>query len=593
MKNGILFSLRQKLLLFFILILIVPLLLSGYFIYNRYSSYLVSKEISISKQTVNEISGKLNDYLWQLEQLSFDVSFNGTIQDMLRDFNPNRFVGPRVEAKVFQNLFGVNRLDNNKVFYLKITNSNDEIALSVGNDPREETGFDDCFLKNSSLRVLWSNPRDIKTFSDNTNVFKIISLYRWIWDSNYGIPIGTVRVDVDSSSFNNLLSEYNYLSNSSMLIIDKNGIIIAGSDEQSIGKSIFSLYNLKINTLFDKNISSSLIKIKNSWYYVISSNLAINGWEVIHIIPSSSIDAQASSIKQYIFLVAIICVSFSLLLSIIISFLVTRPLNRMIKVIRKVRDGYLDVVFDITTHDEFALLGISFNEMTANIKDLIHKNAEIQKQENIAELLYLQSQINPHFLYNTLDSIRWTARRNRDIQVSKQVEMLSNMFRYYLSANSEYVTFEKEIEHIKNYLEIQKFRFKEKITFNLQFESGLMNLYTIKLVLQPLVENSIVHGLENKLENGFLSISGNIINDIVLITVEDNGLGTDQFLIMQQLNSKVEEKKVFALKNINDRLKLHFGERFGIKFNSIPGHGTRVSLKLPILSHIPKQEEII
>jgi len=592
MKKGTMVSLRKKLLFFFLLI-IVPLLLSGYFVYNRYFNYLLKKEIDISKQIVNEVSGKLDNYLWQIEQLSFDIAFNSTIQNILIDFNPNRFIGPRVETKVFQDLFGINRLDNNRIFYLKIANLTGEIGLSLGTMPKEGNNFDECFLQDRSLKILWSAPRDVNVFSDSNNVYKIISLYRWIFDPYRNIPIGIVRIDIDSAVFNKILSEYNYLSNSTILLVDRNGVIISGNGDNHIGKNISSIYNITTDSLFDRNDLNVPIEINDSMHYIISSSAAINGWRILNIIPSSSIEAQASSIKQYVLIVTVICISFSFLLSFIISFLITRPLNRLTEVMKRVRDGNIDVKFDVTTNDEIALLGKSFNEMTMNIKYLIQKNSEIQRQENISELLYLQSQINPHFLYNTLDSIRWTARKNQDIQVSQQIEMLSNMFRYYLNSNNHYVTFQKEVEHIKNYLEIQKFRFKDKITFDLRFDERLMDLYTIKLVLQPLVENSIIHGLENKLEDGLLSITGNIVDDTVMIVVEDNGIGTDQEFIIHQLNNKTKGEKLFALKNINDRLKLHFGQRYGIEFHSVLGRGTRVTLKLPILTHSPEQEEVI
>jgi len=583
------FSLRHKILGLFILTLIVPLLSAGLLIYDRYSQDLLMQEMKASKQMLQETSRNLDEYLWRIEQLSFDISSNSYIREILHDFNPNRFIGPRVETAVFQNLFGVYRLYNQHVFYIKIANTQGESTLSVGSMPRLDRQLDDVFLAMNQAQSLWIERQGVEVFDFNRTSFQIVSLYRWILDAHTDMPLGYVRIDIAAHTLNQLLSTYQYKADSSLYIADKEGLIIGADHAQNIGQTISDLYGYKLPSDSNPPSERTFSLSQDGSSYILSSPLSTNPWHIVHVIPVSNIEKLAASVRHYLFIVALVCLLFSLLLSIVVSYYVTRPLKNLINVIRKVRNGNIDVTFEVNTKDEIALVGTSFNQMLSSIKDLLLKNEQIKRQEIIAETLYLQSQINPHFLYNTLDSIRWTARRNQDMEVGKQIEMLSNLFRYYLHTDKEFVTFRQEVNQIENYMEIQRFRFWEKLSYHIQFDEALTELYTIKLVLQPLVENAIVHGFESITENGFISIQGQLVEDGVLITVQDNGMGFDASDMMQRLERDDGETASFALLNIHKRIKLHFGERYGIRIHSAIGQGTVATLKLPVITSMPAQ----
>lgn len=587
MKPRFKFSLRKKIILIFLVFLMIPLLITGILIHRSYFRYFLEKEVSLSGQKLEELSGKMNEYLAQIEQLAFDVCYQEEVQALFRDFKPDRFIGSRVEDQFFGKLFGINRLDNLNIFYLKTAAPDNRPGFSVGTVFREEYGFDKIFTGQTQNKTLWCSPRSIQTFDNSTP--SIVSFYQSISDPGRLEPIGTLRIDIQESVFRDMLLQYSYLSESGLFLIDGEGRIISGTDSNNTGACIPTLLNSEAENIFSDRNPEEPVQIMNAYYYVLPPGNLKNGWKLLSILPASAVESQAMGIKQYAALTGLTGISFTVLLCVMFSFIVTKPLNELIALTQKIKNGELDAKSTIKTQDEFGVLASSFNSMTDNITQLIETNVEIKRQESISELLYLQSQINPHFLYNTLDSIRFTARRNKDFEAAAQIERLSDLFRYYLNKKGEYVRFSDELEHLRTYMQIQQARFQGELTYEVHCEEAVLELYTIKLILQPLAENCIVHGFENKLGGGTIKIECFIKENAVILKVEDNGTGTDPEPILKRLAQEADSQKFSALKNINDRIKLHFGNRYGLVFTSIPGKGTCVTVTLPVI--IPPHTE--
>ena len=231
--------------------------------------------------------------------------------------------------------------------------------------------------------------------------------------------------------------------------------------------------------------------------------------------------------------------------------------------------------------DEIGRLNQNLTQMVEYIQDLILNQYENKIKRREIELKYMQSQMNPHFLYNTLDSIRWMAVMEGETEIAEQVEALSDIFRHALSGGKEVVTVEKEIEHLRNYILIQKNRFGDRLQVNIRVEDSVRDCEVMKLILQPLVENAIVHGLEDKMEGGTVEVSVQKEDNTLVYRVEDDGVGADEERINNYLKEKEEEHNVFALKNIDERIKIKYGEEYGLSFHSTIGAGTRVEVRLP------------
>ncbi|MCB8983519.1 MAG: sensor histidine kinase [Ardenticatenaceae bacterium] len=281
---------------------------------------------------------------------------------------------------------------------------------------------------------------------------------------------------------------------------------------------------------------------------------------------------------------------FSVLAAWIISASIYIPIKKLHDVTATITGEDLQAL--VTTHnvDEITELGISFNIMIGRIRELL--NAKIREQENLkkAELKALQAQINPHFLYNTLDTIVWMAESNNTDQVIEIVRALSSFFRIALSKGKDWISLQQEIEHVRSYLTIQKMRYRDILDFKIEVEEELLDSTVLKLTLQPLVENALYHGIKSKRNGGTIVVRAHAAeNDNVLLEVQDDGVGFTPYklaqiqdLLVQDLGEvTLSEEGGFGLENVHKRIQLYYGQGYGLAIESHYRSGTRVAVKIP------------
>ncbi|MDD5929572.1 MAG: sensor histidine kinase [Spirochaetales bacterium] len=294
---------------------------------------------------------------------------------------------------------------------------------------------------------------------------------------------------------------------------------------------------------------------------------------------------------QIIITVLAIIISINSFIS--VSGAVQKPIADMEKLSTKVANGDLTARIDIPKVDELDTLAENLNSMTEQIDVLIKKNMEEQKNFQKAEMKALQAQITPHFLYNTFDTIVWLAEEEHTDEVVKITKAFSDFLRISLSRGHEWITVSQELEHIKNYLTIQKIRYADILNYSIDADESLMNIKMIKLILQPLVENAIYHGIKNKRGRGELKVSVHYTdetNSIIQFTVEDNGAGFTEERLGQVRNelrtgSQDSEKlsSVYGLYNVNKKLKLYYGDHTeGLIIESESGKGSKISFRIPV-----------
>jgi len=245
----------------------------------------------------------------------------------------------------------------------------------------------------------------------------------------------------------------------------------------------------------------------------------------------------------------------------------------------------------LITHDnvdEITELGMSFNIMVGRIRELL--DAKVKEQENLkkAELRALQAQINPHFLYNTLDTIIWMAESKKTDQVIEIVRALSSFFRLSLSKGRDWITIGEEIERTRSYLTIQKMRYRDILDYRIEMDRGVAGNSVLKLILQPLVENALYHGIKNKRQGGTIVVRAEQRNaDEVLLQVEDNGIGfTPERLAQLQAELEDDSGEInldsgFGIGNVNKRIRLYYGNPYGLSIQSTHGAGTCISIVIP------------
>lgn len=301
-------------------------------------------------------------------------------------------------------------------------------------------------------------------------------------------------------------------------------------------------------------------------------------------------------------IITVLAIIISINSFITVSAAIQKPISDMEKLSTKVSKGDLTARIDIPHVNELNTLAENLNTMAGQIDLLIQKNMEEQKNFQKAEMKALQAQITPHFLYNTFDTIVWLAEEEHTEEVVRITKAFSDFLRISLSRGHEWITISQELEHIKNYLTIQKIRYADILNYSIVADESLMDVKMIKLVLQPLIENAIYHGIKNKRGRGKLKVSVHFTNDsrtFVCFTVEDNGAGfTEERLgqVRNELRTGAQDSEklssVYGLYNVNKKLKLYYGEKTeGLLIESEAGKGSKISFTIPVNAEITQESD--
>jgi two-component system sensor histidine kinase YesM len=292
-----------------------------------------------------------------------------------------------------------------------------------------------------------------------------------------------------------------------------------------------------------------------------------------------------------IYMVLLPCVAaFSIGAAWLISASIYLPIKKLHNVTTTITKTDLQALVNSANVDEITEMGMSFNIMIGRIRELL--DAKIKEQENLkkAELRALQAQINPHFLYNTLDTIMWMAEAKRTDEVIEIVRALSSFFRIALSKGKDWISISQEIEHVRSYLTIQKIRYRDILDYKIEVDENILDNIILKLTLQPLVENALYHGIKNKRNGGTITVRARQMDqNLAFLEVQDDGVGFTSYKLGQiqaELNDDAGEialkESGFGLENVSKRIKLYYGKQYGLSIESQYQEGTRVTLTIPL-----------
>ena len=312
--------------------------------------------------------------------------------------------------------------------------------------------------------------------------------------------------------------------------------------------------------------------------------MEVNDWSLCCILDKDTLYDGQNRAVGFIVIISLCIMALCLLFATLIAREISRPVRRLTEAAEKVAAGDYSATVHLTGTDELGVLGRSFNDMTAQIRRSItaleEKNAllvETQEQKRTAEMRVLQAQINPHFLYNTLDSIYWYSLSDRQKDIGNVVQRLAKMLRIALSKGSEYIPVERELQHVANYLEIESTIYQGRFTYEVEADPAVMNCTVLKILLQPLAENSITHGFANMERGGHIRVRVGQDADDLVLSVTDNGCGFPQ---EERTDAHTSEYSGFALKNLESRLQLHYGADARVLIHSIPTEETTVTIKI-------------
>ncbi|NOU80449.1 HAMP domain-containing protein [Paenibacillus sp. LMG 31459] len=323
---------------------------------------------------------------------------------------------------------------------------------------------------------------------------------------------------------------------------------------------------------------------------LLNYNINANGWITLYSVPLSSLTEELNSIKSAVLIMILASLLLSIPLLMFFSSFLTAPIKTLLLSMRRFQNGQFEEKVNIKYWDEIGQLSRGYNNMVANIKALVDDAYLLKLKEQEAELKALQSQINPHFLYNMLDTIFWEAEAAGQDKISEMVINLSRLFRLSLNQGKSFTSVAKEKELIELYLSLQKMRFKDSLDFVIDIPDELHPYVILKLSLQPFIENALIHGIERKRGGGRVSISGQRTGDQLMFVIEDNGGGMSSETL-QKILTLPDESDIYtardtggyAVQNVQARLKHFYKGDFTLKYTSVPGEGTRVEIVIPAI----------
>lgn len=433
------------------------------------------------------------------------------------------------------------------------------------------------------------------TIRVNSNAHReVFSVLRTINSVSTLDQIGILVFDVDINLFKGIIDPVNAVTQGNTFIVDDNGeLIYASEDSENTSDSQRTNIPLLLQQV-NQQQDHFQIEMNGQSYVAVYTVSKQTGWTTMVTIPLSRILSPMQKNRNTLILTTLIIIAFALCVATIISHALTKPLKSLVRLMKRVQHGNLDVWQHSKYNDEIGMLGSHFNRMILRVKDLLQEVAITEKRKQKADMRALQNQINPHFIYNTLESIRMLAESNDDPRVAKLTYLLGLQMRYSIVRGEETVTIRQELEHVQNYYQLLQIRFPDKFRLHMDIPEEFLELPVIKLVFQPIVENAVFHGLDQKVGLGTLSITAWSENEAVVFCVEDDGIGMDE-ATLQSLNNNLQnvidgERFGIGLRNVNERIRLHYGSSFGLLVESELGVGTRVILRIKGLSNEPAHD---
>lgn len=601
-KSGKFFrtKIQYKLFLVYIITISIPILFFGVVSYKMSSTVLQNDFVEYKHQLNEQIVRNIDENLKNLTRQSMSVYTN--IDDILYVLNTPTNNLDTTYLKAYDrvaNYFRSVIQSNDKIFGFTLLSMDGEIKFYldryVGNlnlyNVKDDSWFTDAISYNGAPLLLGPHLNKYLA-ADNYHRNPVISIARSLIDLEKDKAFGVLVLDQDITQFSGIATNVEIDAEETIAIIDNSSTIISANKilEESVSKILLSIPSTRAPgfSRMDVNGNEVLINYGESEEF---------GWKVISMLPVSVINQKGLFLRKINISLLVILIMFSFLLSIIVSSFITIPLKKLMSSFKHLQQGDFSTRVSIKGEDELAQIGSTFNTMVVDIHSLIEQKYEIGILRKQAELESLQSQINPHFLYNTLSSIKAVINR-KDFDVALTiVQNLSELFRYNLNKGRYIVKFSEELEHIKKYLYIQQCRFMDKFEVYFDIDEEVLDMDIVRMTLQPIVENALFHGIEAKRGKGEIRIAAKVFRDEYFIYISDNGAGIkeEELTEINQLLDCIPEVQLkthpekMGIYNVNDRIKFNFGNQYGLKISSNENTNTTVKINLPAVKNTKEQ----
>jgi two-component system, sensor histidine kinase YesM len=575
-------KISTKIMLIYLLFLIFSVSLSS-FVYQKIYYDITSKKVSdLSLQTLYSIKSNIYSMIDNVSYNSKIILSSNTVQGILRDSQ------------------GFGNIDSQRAINSYLTNLMDSMpyitSIYIFDNFGNRYGIDKYSLKNFKFkRVEESNwyrsVLDKKGYfilklnagqgGEKNNNQNYISLIRAIYNLDVQKQqLGTLMINISENGFVNCYSDIESKYGTGIMLLDEENASIV--KQKSITNS--DIINKQLESLSEKEYNSFVDRVNGQEYIFSTLRVEKLNWKIISRIPFRELTKE-SAIFNFVALGVILINGVLLFIgAILVSKLITIPIKKLLKSMKSIENGEFKRVDIETGNDEIGRLRDGYNIMISEIEKLINRVVEEQRIKRQVELNVLQAQIKPHFLYNTLDTMGYLAISGKSDEVYEAIEALGSYYRTSLSKGSEVISIREEIEIVKNYLTLQKFRYGDTFNVNYEIDERVYEYKILKLVLQPLVENALYHGIKPKGEMGHITVTTIVEDDLIRISVADDGIGMTDEELVKIIDGRLDNNNSsLGLRGTIERLKIFYGVSDVYSIESRKRYGTRVTLKIPIV----------
>lgn len=589
-------KIKSRLIFTLLLLTTIPIILSGTYSYIGASKAIKTKISTYSAEIMKQL--RKNEQLENKKYiiLSDSIMLNENVQNFILQFNTLDEASKKEMSVFINTLLGDNLDLLQKIKSVRISAPDSSVIYDMG--------FNSISDKDSS-RLIERIDRDeggdqwsyLTTEQGEPCIVlarKINSLQKW------DVSLGYIFIGISESLYSNdLYADIDMGAGTDIFILDHNGKVISSRNPDIPIQQPFQDEKLmaSIREQEAESNPSFLTEIGDERHLVAYSYDMYSNWYLISAIPDSYLNNETQSIQRNIMLLCCVLIVVSLCIALIISNTIYKPLTMLMEQTSRIIRGNLNTSIVDPSKDEIGYLTDKFNVMVGKINALLEETKREQHQKREIELQMLQAQINPHFLFNTLNSLKWTAQLSQAESVSVGLSALAELLRNTIVDKKEFVSIKDELRNIDNYVRIQKVRYGSTFEVKTEMDEGTESCKVPKFFLQPIVENSIIHGQEGISHNLLIHIHCRIDGDDLKITITDNGRGMSQETADKLLQGGREKEKGrlanIGISNVNERIRLNFGEEYGLMIHSKEKEGTTVFVTLPRLMMVEGAEEDI
>ncbi|WP_273319979.1 cache domain-containing sensor histidine kinase [Vallitalea guaymasensis] len=529
-------------------------------------------------QLVKQVNNDIDYYLKTVETISENIRYNNDLNEYVRTEDQE------LEKDIISDLNTYVESRNDIINIVFISNKGKVFHNNLQLKLKDNINFEDF----EWYKKAKNEEKFVVSESHIQRLFE--SRYKWVVSCStllkspyYEENLGVLLVDINYNLINDMVSSIKLGQKGYVFIVDNNGDIVYHPKQQLLYSGLKSE---DMDTILNsEDGTKTVVEDRKKKQYTITTS-KYSGWKVVSSVYMEDILSYKPNLDRFFFIMGTLAIFISIFISVLISRSILHPIKKLVNTMHQVEEGNLNVSIDIKNDNEIGELAKAFNLMTNRVNNLVNQNKKIEKNKRKNELRALQAQINPHFLYNTLDSIIWMAESKNYKAVVTMTSALAKLFRISISKGEQYITVAEEIEHVENYLKIQKIRYGDHLDYHIDVEEDIKQNKIIKLIIQPIVENAIYHGIKNVPGGGMIDISVKKYDNKILITIADDGVGMSKQeinLLFSKNQELPKEKKLggVGVRNVDNRIKLYYGEDYGLEIESEIYEGTTVKAWLP------------